>query len=81
MLDLYVSERVEELTRGEQTPTTLKPPNVPDFPPGRPGKIKMTSRHARAVWCHSRSLSSLLMIFPEMVLGSSFTYSMILGYL
>ena len=32
MLDLYVSERVKELTKGEQTPTTLKPPNVPDFP-------------------------------------------------
>jgi hypothetical protein len=32
MLDLYVSERVKELTKGEQTPTTLKPSNVPDFP-------------------------------------------------
>ena len=32
MLDLYVSERVKELTKGEQTPTTVKPPNVPDFP-------------------------------------------------
>jgi WD40 repeat protein len=32
MLDLYVSERVKELTRGQQTPTTVKPPNVPDFP-------------------------------------------------
>jgi WD40 repeat protein len=32
MLDLYVSERVKELTRGRQTPTTVKPPNVPDFP-------------------------------------------------
>ena len=32
MLDLYVSERVKELTRGEQTPVTVKPPNVPDFP-------------------------------------------------
>ena len=32
MLDLYVSERVKELTEGQQTPTTVKPPNVPDFP-------------------------------------------------
>lgn len=32
MLDLYVSERVKELTKGQQTPTTVKPPNVPDFP-------------------------------------------------
>jgi WD40 repeat protein len=32
MLDLYISERVKELTGGRQTPTTVKPPNVPDFP-------------------------------------------------
>jgi WD40 repeat protein len=32
MLDLYVSERVKELTNGDQTPTTTKPPTVPDFP-------------------------------------------------
>lgn len=32
MLDLYVSERVKELTQGQQTPSTVKPPNVPDFP-------------------------------------------------
>ena len=32
MLDLYISERVKELTQGQQTPTTVKPPNVPDFP-------------------------------------------------
>jgi WD40 repeat protein len=32
MLDLDVSERVKELTEGQQTPTTVKPPNVPDFP-------------------------------------------------
>jgi WD40 repeat protein len=32
MLDLYLSERVKELTGGKQTPTTTKPPNVPDFP-------------------------------------------------
>jgi WD40 repeat protein len=31
MLDLYVSERVKDLTKGQQTPTTVKPPNVPDF--------------------------------------------------
>ncbi len=32
MLDLYISERVKELTKGKQTPTTTKPANVPDFP-------------------------------------------------
>ena len=32
MLDLYISERVKALTQGQQTPTTVKPPNVPDFP-------------------------------------------------
>jgi WD40 repeat protein len=32
MLDLYISERVKELTKGQQTPTTAKPSTVPDFP-------------------------------------------------
>jgi hypothetical protein len=32
MLDLYLSERVKELTQGQQTPTTTKPKTVPDFP-------------------------------------------------
>lgn len=32
MLDLYVSERVKELSRGRQTPTTTKPHSMPDFP-------------------------------------------------
>jgi hypothetical protein len=32
MLDLYLSERVKELTSGQQTPTTTKPHTVPDFP-------------------------------------------------
>jgi len=32
MLDLYISERVKELTKGQQTPTTAKPQTVPDFP-------------------------------------------------
>jgi WD40 repeat protein len=32
MLDLYISERVKELTKGQQTPTTAKPNTVPDFP-------------------------------------------------
>ena len=32
MLDLYLSERVKELTGGRQTPTTTKPPSTPDFP-------------------------------------------------
>lgn len=31
-LDLYISERVKELTSGRQTPTTAKPSTVPDFP-------------------------------------------------
>jgi uncharacterized caspase-like protein len=31
-LDLYLSDRVKELTGGKQTPTTTAPPNVPDFP-------------------------------------------------
>lgn len=32
MIDLYVSDRVKELTDGAQTPTTAKPQTVPDFP-------------------------------------------------
>jgi WD40 repeat protein len=32
MLDLYISERVKELTRGQQTPTTKKPDMVSDYP-------------------------------------------------
>jgi WD40 repeat protein len=32
MLDYYVSERVKELTKGRQTPTTQKPQTIPDFP-------------------------------------------------
>ncbi|GAM09469.1 putative WD repeat-containing protein alr2800 [Geobacter sp. OR-1] len=32
MLDLYLAERVKELTDGRQTPTTAKPQTVPDFP-------------------------------------------------
>jgi uncharacterized caspase-like protein len=32
MLDLYISERVKELTKGEQTPATAKPQTIPDFP-------------------------------------------------
>lgn len=31
-LDFYVSERVKELTGGKQTPATVKPETVPDFP-------------------------------------------------
>jgi WD40 repeat protein len=40
MLDLYVSERVKELTKGQQTPSTVKPPNVPDFPLSVLGKAR-----------------------------------------
>jgi WD40 repeat protein len=32
MLDFYVSERVKELTRGQQHPVTQAPGGVPDFP-------------------------------------------------
>lgn len=32
MLDLYLSERVKELTKGQQTPTTTKPQTIQDFP-------------------------------------------------
>jgi WD40 repeat protein len=32
MLDLYISERVKELTDGLQSPSTTKPKTVPDFP-------------------------------------------------
>jgi WD40 repeat protein len=32
MLDLYISERVKELTGGRQTPATAKPLTIPDFP-------------------------------------------------
>lgn len=32
MLELYVSERVKELTSGLQTPSVAKPASVPDFP-------------------------------------------------
>jgi hypothetical protein len=32
MLDLYVSERVKQLTGGKQSPVTQAPGGVPDFP-------------------------------------------------
>lgn len=32
MLDLYISERVKELTSGLQTPSTAKPSTLPDYP-------------------------------------------------
>jgi hypothetical protein len=32
MLDLYISEKVKELTKGKQTPATAKPKTIPDFP-------------------------------------------------
>jgi uncharacterized caspase-like protein len=32
MIDLYLSERVKELTQGVQTPTTTKPQTIQDFP-------------------------------------------------
>jgi len=32
MLNLYLSDRVKELTKGQQTPSTAKPDTVPDFP-------------------------------------------------
>ncbi len=33
-LDAYISERVKEITNGKQHPTSVTPPNVPDFPIG-----------------------------------------------
>ena len=32
MLNLYISERVKELTKGQQHPTMISPKTVPDFP-------------------------------------------------
>ena len=32
MLHLFPAERVKELTKGKQTPTTTKPQTIPDFP-------------------------------------------------
>ena len=32
MLDFYISERVKEITEGQQTPVTQAPGGVPDFP-------------------------------------------------
>lgn len=32
MLDLYISERVEEITKGRQSPVTQAPGGVPDYP-------------------------------------------------
>lgn len=42
MLDLYISERVKQLTQGLQTPTTAKPSTVPDFPVAvwNPGRVR-----------------------------------------
>jgi hypothetical protein len=43
MLDLYLSERVKNLTDGTQSPVTIVPNGVPDFPlvlGARPGKKK-----------------------------------------
>jgi WD40 repeat protein len=34
MLDLYISERVKALTRGSQSPVTIVPQGIPDFPVG-----------------------------------------------
>ena len=31
-LDLYISQRVKELTNGQQAPTTIIPSSIPDFP-------------------------------------------------
>jgi hypothetical protein len=32
MLNIYISERVKELTKGTQHPTMVSPQTVPDFP-------------------------------------------------
>jgi hypothetical protein len=31
-LDYYIATRVKELTGGKQTPTTIIPQSIPDFP-------------------------------------------------
>lgn len=31
-LDAFITERVKELTKGRQTPTTIKPKTIPDYP-------------------------------------------------
>lgn len=33
-LDVYITERVKELTGGQQSPTTIIPNSIPDFPIG-----------------------------------------------
>jgi hypothetical protein len=35
-LDSYVLDRVRQLTKGQQTPTTAKPGNLPPFPLSKP---------------------------------------------
>ena len=42
MLDLYVSERVKELTQGQQTPRYSEALQPAGFPPGSSHKIKVT---------------------------------------
>jgi hypothetical protein len=34
IFDAYIKERVKELTGGQQSPTTVIPNSVPDFPIG-----------------------------------------------
>jgi uncharacterized caspase-like protein len=46
MLDLYLSERVKELTNGQQTPTTTKPQTIQDFPIAITSATAQTSPHA-----------------------------------
>jgi uncharacterized caspase-like protein len=50
MLDLYVSERVKELTKGQQTPSTVKPPNVPDFPSVLQVTVKSKRSDSSSIW-------------------------------
>jgi uncharacterized caspase-like protein len=38
MLDLYIAEKVKDLTKGDQTPIVQKPETVPDFPVAVVGK-------------------------------------------
>lgn len=47
MLELYLSERVKELTNGTQSPSTAKPSSLPDFPVAIAGDNRDKDANAR----------------------------------
>lgn len=49
VLDLYVSERVKELTQGQQTPRYSEALQPAGFPPGSSHKIRVTLPQAGAI--------------------------------